>query len=477
MKAPFLTVLLLLVFFIASINAWERNYGGTNDDRAYSIVNSLDGGYVVAGNTGNNAWILKIDSLGDPIWSCTYGTLSNVFRVNSIALTPDSGYIVAGYAVLVSDGSSDIWVLKLNMRGDTLWTRTYANSATSYDNKAYSIITTPDGGYLVVGHTYFSTTSHWDAWVLKLNEVGDTLWTHTYGGEWDDRALCVAIAPDSGYVIAGYYTYEGLDYTYSNTWILKLLPNGDPIWTRTYGGRRETDAANSIAITPDGGYIVAGSTTPESMAPAAWVLKLNARGDTLWTHNYGSVASSWEYGNSIITTPDGRYLLAGYGPSLDGVSNDAWIMKINANGDTLWTRSYGGIGAEVANSIVPTPDGGYIASGYTNSFFAGNYDFYVIKMNSRGYSSFETSTQALPETSGLLAYSHADNLDLRITLPQRAQVHLDLLNSLGEAVATIADQALPAGESRLEVPCPRVPAGIYLIRSNGTLPTARVVVW
>ena len=237
--------------------AWQKRYGGTAADYVTPIQQTADGGYIVAGYTQSfgagsyDVWVLKLDSTGVVTWQKTYGDANSDYAY-SIQQTADGGYIVAGATKSFGAGSYDGWILKLAGDGNVSWQKTYG--AVNLQ-EAYFIQQTQDNGYIVAGGTYSSVTESTDAWVLKLDSTGVVTWQKTYGGQHYDYALCIQQTQDGGYIVAG-YTYSfgtGND----DAWVLKLDNTGAVAWQKTYGGAG-FNCAYSIQQTQDGGYIVAG---------------------------------------------------------------------------------------------------------------------------------------------------------------------------------------------------------------------------
>ena len=208
--------------------------------------------------------------------------------------------------------------------------------------------------------------------------AAQTSWWRTYGGTLTDQGWSVQQTSDGGYIIAG-RTYS-FGAGNSDVYLTKTNTPGDTLWTRTYGGTSEDDGY-SVQQTTDSGYIITGYTASFS-AGGVYLIRTNASGDTLWTRTYGG--TSEDVGTSVQQTLDGGYIVAGYTLTFGAGGYDAYLIKTDASGDTMWTRTYGGTGDDQGYSVQQTSDGGYIIAGRTYSFGAGNSDVYLIKTDSLG---------------------------------------------------------------------------------------------
>ncbi len=277
---------------------WAKTYGGSNDDYAYSIQQTSDGGYIVAGHTwsfgaGNyDLFVIKLDENGTVSWAKTYGEISNDWA-NSIQQTSD-GYIVAG-STYSFGASVDFLVIKLDASGAVSWAKTYGGS--SGDDWAYSIQQTSDGGYIVAGYTDSFGEGFYDLFVIKLDASGAVSWKKTYGGSSYDRAFSIQQTSDGGYIVAGYTNSFGAGN--NDILIIKLDADGTVSWAKTYGGSSGDDWAYSIQQTSDGGYIVAGSTYSFGAGADFLVIKLNSNGEIggscsyLQDHTTDVAVNSW----------------------------------------------------------------------------------------------------------------------------------------------------------------------------------------
>ncbi len=374
-----------IVFFTSAVSfaqlqppdtLWTNVFGGTNDDAASSIQQTSDGGYIVAGWTesfgagGSDVYIIKTDAGGSPIWTITYGGADGDAAA-SVEQTFDGGYIVAGLSASFGVGNGDYYLIKTDTGGDSLWTETYGGPGVDW---GFSVDQAVDSGYIVAGIS-MSFGLNIDAYLVKTDTDGAVIWDTTYGGNADDGVLSVRQTSDSGYVAAGMTSSFGSGMT--DVYLIKIDADGDTLWTRTFGGPYD-DAAMFVQQTSDDGFIIAGITHPSWPGESdVYLIKTDAQGDMMWTQTYGGAGE--DAANSVQQTLDGGYIIAGYTTSFGVGGQDVWLIRTDMNGNTLWTETYGGLYEDGAESIQQTSDGGYIIAGYTESFGAGGFDVWLIK--------------------------------------------------------------------------------------------------
>jgi hypothetical protein len=404
---------------------WQKTLGGSSDDYGFNIQQTADEGYIVAGvtystdsdvtaNQGEaDYWIVKMSATGTIQWQKTLGGSAEDYAF-SIQQTADGGYIVAGLTnstdgdITVNHGDYDCWIVKLNATGTIQWQKTFGGSL---EDVALGIQQTTDGGYIVAGYTKSTdgdvTVNHggFDYWIIKLNATGTIQWQKTLGGTGQDHATCIQQTADGGYIVAGSSnSYDG-DVAENlgsyDFWVVKLDATGTIQWKKSLGGTY-SDEAQSIQQTADGGYIVAGNTDSADGDVSGyhgsydyWVVKLNATGTIQWQKTFGG--SSDDVATCVQQTTDGGYIVAGWTYSTDGdvirnnwdyyyVGYDYWIVKLSATGTIQWQTALGGSGDDDAFSIQETADGGYIVAGMSNStdanFFEnnGSYDYWIVKL-------------------------------------------------------------------------------------------------
>ena len=304
---------------------WVQVYSEPNDDKGNSVQQTIDGGYIITGWTNSysnnyDIFLIKTNSNGNPSWTKTYG--GNYGDVGtSVQQTLDGGYIVTG-TTHSSSYDTDIYLIKTDSNGDTLWTKTYGESD---NDEGYSVQQSNDEGYIITGQTT-SIDGDKDLFLIKTDEVGETIWDRTYGGYGDDIGYSVQQTTDGGYIVTG--LLNNYDTGYSDVYLLKTDNNGDTLWTKTYD-RNWDDVGYSVQQTTDGGYIITGSVQYVSHYSDIYLIKTNSSGDTLWTKTYGD--GSYNFGYSVQQTTDGGYIITGY--SLE--SNNSYyvnLIKTDENG-------------------------------------------------------------------------------------------------------------------------------------------------
>jgi len=381
---------LLLVFMLTALSfcaaislsaddsIWNVTFGGSNNDLARCVQQTSDGGYIVAGWTTSfgqgdaDVWLVKIDASGSMEWNRTYGGASKD-EAYFVQATNDGGYVIAGCTESSGSGLSDIWLIKTDGNGIASWDRKYGGA---YDDHAFCVRQTSDGGYVAAGYTESFGAGSSDYWLIKTDQLGNPQWNRTYGGVGLDKAFCIFQTSDgNGYVIAG--QTDSLGAGSSDFWLVRTDSLGNVVWSKSYGGSN-VDAARSVQETSDGGYVVAGWTTSSGAGSSDYMLlKVDGDGRQQWSKTYGGLYSDEAY--TVQQTMDGGYMIAGSTMSYGLGGWDFWQVKTDANGNKLWDQPNGGILDEQAYSVQQTSDGGFIVAGSTSSYGAGLTDFWLTK--------------------------------------------------------------------------------------------------
>jgi len=357
---------------------WDVAFGGPAKDWAYAMTATGGGGVCTAGRTASkgagleDAWVVCVDGNGQLVWDRTFGGTA-IDRARAIIETRDGGLFVAGATESKGAGEFDAWALKLDADGELLWERTFGGPATDW---ASSAVETRDGGLALGGYTQAASGAPYDFWVIKLNAEGELLWERTFGGPATDWATAIAETRDRGLVVVGHTESKGAGA--ADFWVVKLDAGGELIWDQTFGGA-DLDYASAVTASGDGGAVVAGLTGSAGAGGLdIRVLKLDARGEVMWDRLYGGEQDDWV--RAVIETRDGGHALAGYTMSQGAGLYDVWMLKLNADGALLTERTFGDTGNEWARAVAEMPDGGLAFAGDTLSRGAGASDVLILKI-------------------------------------------------------------------------------------------------
>ena len=452
------------------------------------LTSSSDGD--VFGNNGSiDFWMIKLKEDGALQWKKTYGGSLDE-KPYGMQQTLDGGYVVVGYTrstngdVSGQNGYYDAWVLKLDSTGNIQWQKALGGSDRE---DAWDVQQTTDGGYIVVGRSSSTdgdvTINHGgvDYWIVKLNSTGSIEWQRSHGGNYDDLAYAVKQTPDGGYIVAGESSSTVGDVTgnhgSSDYWVIKLNFDGKIEWEKSLGGS-SLDRPHDIQLTYDGGYIVCGMSysidgdvTGNHGAGDFWVIKLSEMGDLEWQRALGGSAE--EFPRTMNLTNDNGYVLTGLTGSTNGdvIGNDGggdlWVVKLSEMGDLEWQKTYGGTKAELGSSIQQTTDGGYIVAGYAwsndgdVSVNKGKNDFWVVKL-----SPLSSSTSNL-SASALQIYPNPATSTITIKTPEEAStLSIQITDLLGQV---LHHQTLSTNQP---INISALPTGLYLL--SAATPTGTV---
>ncbi|RDC64878.1 T9SS type A sorting domain-containing protein [Adhaeribacter pallidiroseus] len=424
---------------------WDKTYGGLANEELKALVATPDGGYLLAGTTFAGTlddlnltrrptadyWVVKITTDGTQLWEKTFGgSLGDALA--AVTATPDGGFLLGGTSVSgtsrdKTEASRDLspakdytyqgdyWLVKINSQGQKLWDITLGGPAA--DNLS-EILATPDGNYLLAGYSNSSTggdktapnastasSGNQDFWILKINAQGQKIWDKGFGDTALDYYVPTIIATtDGNYLLGGRATTGKKSYQS----VFKLDPQGNKIWQQQYdfGGGVWNNLRSRLAMinTPDGRYLLAGSSNPYATFTQYRLQKIDANGIELWGKQFGSDNSYLDsYVADLKITPDGGYLLSGWSNS-DSTEDksaaskggfDYWVIKLKDLEPPVlaaWDYRYGSAAADNFTTVIKTNDGGYLAGGYSagsvggdkTQFGQGSTDFWIVKTNAAG---------------------------------------------------------------------------------------------
>ncbi len=474
---------------------WQKSLGGNSSDNAYAIHLTNDGGYILAGFTlsnnngdvseahgGGDIWVVKTNHGGTLEWQVVLGGSSTEIGY-SIKQTSEGGYIVAGNTnsndgdISGQHGETDCWVVKLSNFGSIEWQKALGGSNR---DEAHCIEQTSDGGYILAGFSLSNdgdvsaNYGYFDGWFVKLDKTGSIEWEKSYGGNsGSDKIYSIQQTNDGGYIAVGETNSTDGEFSGNHgggdIWIIKLSTLGETQWQKTIGGSG-IEAGRSICQTFDGGYIVTGVTGSGNSGDVTgnhggfdnWVVKLNDIGEIEWQKTYGG--SKHDYGQDIFQTGDNGYFVAGTTQSIDGDvqnndgSQDFWVIKIDSLGDIQWENCFGGTNTEWANAMAAATDGGIAVAGYSYSNdgdVSGNHggqDFWIVKLSPENTSA--THTPQAP----LSIHPNPAHTAATLQIPTaESTLQVTICDLLGRALSR---QTVPNGG---QADVSGLPSGLYLV--------------
>ena len=484
---------------------WIKGYGGNNDDEGNCVRQTADGGFVIAGytksygNGGTDVFLLKTDSLGNELWNKPFGGASDD-EGYSLALTADGGCLIAGATSSYGAGSRDVWLVRTDPSGNLLWTKTHGGMSS---DGARSIERTSEGGYIITGWSMSYGGVLGDAWLVKTDSGGTQQWQKNFGGTDADRGMNVKQTAEGGYILTGYTASSG--FGNDDMYLIKTDALGNSTWLKTYGGTGR-DYGNSVEQTADGGFLVLGYTLSFGAGSEDFYLvKTDASGNLVWYKTYGGTAS--DVGNSLLITQDGSYLLAGYTLSYGAGVHDVWLIKLGSvipvemisftssaeeNNVTLrWLTASerNNMGFEVERNMkIKGVAVGWKAIGFipgrgnsaeeTEYIFidknlsAGEYTYRLKQIDYSGGFTYSAEVEAeILQPTGFGLYQNFPNpfnpetvIGYGLQVPGR--VRLKLFDVLGNEVATLLDEEKEAGyyNYELRIGNYQLTSGVYFYR-------------
>lgn len=463
-------IILCACFMVYSISAqfapglaWQKSLGGSSFEVANSVCTTADGayfilgfsssqdGHVIGNHGGYDMWGIKINESGD-FFQIPLGGSSDE-KGYKVKQCPDGGYILIGGSssndgqVTGNHGNSDVWVVKLNAGGSIDWQKSLGGSL---GESAHAVELTSDGGYLIGASTdsndgdVSSNHGSLDVWLVKLDAFGTMEWEKTYGGSNVDVCYSLLETEDGGYIMAGNSSSMDGDVVGNHGdgdyWIVKIDADGNIQWQNCLGGT-DQDEARDIIVSSDGYYYVSGYTTSEDgdiVNPIGsfdfWLVKLDANGDIVWSQCYGGTGI--DLANTLIEY-NGNIVLAGSTNSVNGdVSlhiggDDFWVLSVNPNGDILWEKSLGGLNNDHAYDLVGEELGLLVVGsslsndGHVTENFGGQ-DIWLAKLE---------WTEGLIESQNRIARIYPNPIKNEIiTIQSKEASYFELIDSFGNVI-------------------------------------------
>lgn len=401
------TLLIAFVLITCQASSQDPSFTalGTNfADEAYAIKATSTGDYLIAGGYERDGFdtaevlLLKINAEGDTIWAKTYGsdidTTHFVPSPNSRHLSggnigydiherEDGSFVIAGVAHFFGEGMGDGYLLNIGADGDLIWSKSYGGSQADI---LFSMLPQDDGGYILGGLTESFGIEARGGFCLRVDQFGDTLWTQVVSNGFIDEYHSLAATSGTDFIAAG-TTFAGIDDS-SDIRVSRFTQDGEHVWEKTYGGSLN-EFCTKIINDPLGGFLIVGSTASFGSGDRdAFCMKIDDDGEIVWSMAYGG--PQIDDANHIELLEDGNFLITGNTASYGAGNDDLMLLKIDPNGQVIWTSTYGGEFYDYGRCVVEEPDGDLILVGYgtsfdqfTNDFFVDN-DIFLIKTDSGG---------------------------------------------------------------------------------------------
>jgi hypothetical protein len=446
MKKIVVLAAMAFCFFAFNLNAqtaFQKVLGRFQDERIISVIQTADGGYVLGGYTSkkdtvppygsiNQDFLLvKLDATANIVWAKTYGSPNTEETFTSCKQTKDGGFVLVGHTG-TNILTRNAFLVKTDAIGDTLFTRTIGEYNGMY---CLDVLETGDGGFVMSGNMK-DLSSRLGIFLYKMNIKGDSLWSVFIAGSAQGInyvSTSFGQTTDGGYIIAGYYSYgQG----YSDMLLLKTDSLGKVLWNQTYG-QGPNDVALSVQQTDEGGYIMGGTTSVLGTSDDLLLVKTNAKGDTNWTKAYGGGAN--EGGGYVRQTSDKGYILSGSTASFGAGGMDAYLIKTDLNGNLSWSKTYGGVSTEYFAGPVQQTNDGYVVGGGSASFVGGG--LYIVKTDVTGnsYCSHQADAATLTSHPPIAVGSNAPTSNVLSCFSKHSNTELGILGGGSNTICTTAE--------------------------------------
>jgi hypothetical protein len=463
----------ILLFLYAIVNAqapdtlWTKHYGFEYDDDILQIKPLSDGGFSAIGYTyssygiRSDIYLLRLDSDGDTLWTSRFDFRDYDLGA-SLEVTEDGNFILLCRSF--HDNITETIIIKVDSAGNEIW-----NNILDITH-GRCIRSTSDGGYIIAG----AKIDHgliFDLYLAKADSLGNRLWAKTYGGDYQERAWDVRETSDGGFITVGWT--EPSQYGNADIYVVRTDAYGDSIWSNTYGGIYD-DEARSIILSDDGGYIIAGKIGYSLNVDNIAVLKIDSSGALVWTKTFPDFGHATA--NSIISSVDGGYVSVAWYYARAYCSI---VIKIDDSGMLQWQRSVDGSDYHLyCRSIAQVTDEGYVIGGY-HEVEGREKDIFLCKLAPE-ITSLDYEFYPLPQN--LLLCQNTPNpfnasTTIRFVMPESQQVTLTIYDLLGRQVETLLDEYRQAGVHTVTYDASHLSSGVhfYRLQAGDKLETKRMI--
>ncbi|MEE9554046.1 MAG: T9SS type A sorting domain-containing protein [candidate division Zixibacteria bacterium] len=430
---------------------WTKYYQIESVTEGWDMIETSDGGYMLVGSYGVSnfrptACLIKTNSNGDTLWTKSYGgNLADAWR--SIKQTPEGGYIIAGYTTSFGAGEKDVYLVKTNSEGDTVWSRTFGGEA---DEEGRCVELTGDEGYIVAGWTSSFGEGGEDFYLIKIDLNGELIWERTYGTSSNERAWSVKRTPSGRYAILGWTEY----LFYSDMYFILTDAHGNEIVTRTYGGSGDDEgrAALNVDYADYENFILCGKYHSEGI-PQIYVSRITSLGYMMWERRFGAGM----IGHSIAPTSDRGYIIGGYSI---GSNPGAYIVKIRFDGNLLWDKNIPMSSESKIRAIRQTSDGGHAIAGYNSM------KMILFKLAPDQTSDVETENDLPIYFAFSQNHPNPFNVFTKISydIPFDSDISITIYNLHGQLIEILYEGHQNTGKYTITWNASEYPSGVYFAR-------------
>jgi hypothetical protein len=447
---------------------WTKYYGGVESERTYNISETSDGGFISCGQSNSfskifNSWLIRMDANGDTLWTRLIGDTALPEQVKSMEETRDGGYIVCG-GRMATDYKLHPFLMKLNSDGDLEWRKIISFSKiTETGIWAYQ---TQDNGYIVAARIQSSVDGGLGLGIFKTDDKGNVTDSAIFNWEYYDLIESISMTHDGGYVIAGTTNSFASSTEYDDMFLMKINGNLDSLWLKLYATNDSlSERLGYVTRTSDDGFILVGA---QGQYPGALnahdvlIVKTDKDGKEVWKKLYGG--SMHEVGFYAVELPNNDFIICGTGTSKKVSGGfDAYVLHINSAGDTIWTKFYGTPGIDELLCIKPVKAGGYILAGTTYYYSANpnKQDIYFIRLAediTDVENHFDVMNFQLKQNFPN-PFKQSTLINYFLLVPDR--VIIDIYNSLGSKITTLVDEYQETGSHSAIFEADNLYQGLY----------------
>lgn len=443
---------------------WTETYGGERQEGFRDLVATPDGGCLAVGYTYSfgsgdaDIYVVKTDAGGHLAWTRTYGGPDREYGWGLCA-TGDGNFALVGQQTDLATGDMDLYLLKISPAGAPLWEKTYGRAGA---DEGFDLMETSDGYLVITGRTEFLETGESDLFLLKTDAAGDTLWTRTLGGAESDWGSAVCELSDGFYGICG---TTGSVTGNRDIYVVKVAPDGSIVWAEGYGSSTDLDAdwGSGLCAAEDGGMVVVGHGNDHVLYDALdiWLIRIDGSGQSLWERRFGAPGNYYDYGTNLCATSDAGYLICGVTKDPATQENSIYVVKTDDAGIEAWNHTVGGIRSDWASRVLECSPGRYRIAGHTESFGAGRFDGWLLDLYDP---TVQSATPPLVVGAALLRRPLSPfrpGGTLHFELFQPAHVQIEMVDATGRRVATLCDASYQPGHHALTWRASAQESGIY----------------